>query len=83
MISKQKIKFISSLKHNKYRLKYNCFIAEGEHVVNSFIDSKFEIKFIFSTSDLSHVYQTLDYSMITKMKRRLSSESKSRKSSIG
>ena len=66
MISKQKIKFISSLKHNKYRLKSNCFIAEGEHVVNSFIDSNFEIKFIFSTNDLSHAYEKLDYSIITK-----------------
>ena len=66
MISKQKIKFISSLKHNKYRLKSNCFIAEGEHVVNSFIDSNFEIKFILSTNDLSDLYQKLDYSMITK-----------------
>ena len=66
MISKQKIKFISSLKHNKYRLKSNCFIAEGEHVVNSFIDENFEIKFIFSTNDLSDVYQKLSYSMITK-----------------
>ena len=66
MISKQKIKFISSLQHNKYRLKYNCFIAEGEHVVNSFIDSNFEIKFIFSTNDLSHAYEKLDYSIITK-----------------
>ena len=66
MISKQKIKFISSLKHNKYRLKSNCFIAEGEHVINSFIDSKFEIKFIFSTDDLSDLYQKIDYSRITK-----------------
>jgi len=47
MISKQQIKFINSLKYNKYRLKYNCFIAEGDHVVNEFINSNFEIKSIF------------------------------------
>ena len=49
MISKQKIKFISSLRHNKYRLKFNCFTAEGEHVVNAFIQSSFQIESIFAT----------------------------------
>jgi len=49
MISKQKIKFISSLRHNKYRLKFNCFIAEGEHVVNSFMCSDFQIESVFAT----------------------------------
>ena len=56
MISKQKIKFIHSLKHNKYRIKYNCFVAEGLHVINEFIDCGFNVKYIFSTDQraLSH-----------------------------
>ncbi len=49
MISKQKIKFITSLRHNKYRLKYNSFIAEGHHVVNDFINSHFEVTSVFAT----------------------------------
>ena len=49
MISKQTIKFISSLKHSKYRLKYNCFVAEGPHLVSEFINSKFKIHSIYAT----------------------------------
>ena len=49
MISKQKIKFICSLRYNKYRLKHNCFIVEGEHLVNAFINSDFEVDSIFGT----------------------------------
>ena len=51
MISKQTIKFISSLRQNKYRLKYHCFIAEGEHVVSELINSDFKIHSIFSTNE--------------------------------
>ena len=51
MVSKQQIKFINSLKHNKYRLKYNCFVAEGNHVVNEFIKSNWKVKLILSTQD--------------------------------
>jgi len=51
MLSKQQIKFINSLKHNKYRLKYNCFVAEGHHVVNEFIKSDFKLKLIVSTKE--------------------------------
>ena len=52
MISKQTIKFISSLKHSKYRLKYNCFVAEGIHLVSEFINSKFKIHSIYATQAL-------------------------------
>ena len=51
MISKQKIKFISSLKHNKYRLKYNCFVVEGAHIVSEFISSNFKIHSIYGTKE--------------------------------
>ena len=58
MISKQQIKFVNLLKHNKYRLKYNCFVAEGNHIVNEFINSDFEIKSIFSTKEHESKYKT-------------------------
>ena len=48
MISKQQVKFINSLKHNKYRLKYACFIAEGVNVINEFIKARFEIQDVFA-----------------------------------
>lgn len=33
MLSKSQIKFISSLKHKKYREQYNMFVAEGEKLI--------------------------------------------------
>tara|TARA_B100001250_G_scaffold411192_1_gene439294 strand:+ start:4437 stop:5171 length:735 start_codon:yes stop_codon:yes gene_type:complete len=58
MISKQTIKFISSLKHAKYRLKYNCFVVEGSHLVTEFINSNFKIHSIYSTQAWSDNNQT-------------------------
>jgi len=55
MISKQQIKFINSLHHSKYRLRHNCFIAEGMHVVNDFIQSDFIIKSVFSTIEYDQI----------------------------
>ena len=51
MISKQKIKFISSLRSSKYRSKYNCFIVEGPRVVAEFIHSNFKIHSIYCTQE--------------------------------
>ena len=51
MLSKQQIKFVKSLQLNKYRLKYDCFVAEGNHVVNDFIKFNFKIKWVFSTEE--------------------------------
>ncbi len=58
MLSKQKIKFINSLKYNKYRLQYNCFLAEGLHVVNDFIKSDFIVIKIYVTTKLAHHFST-------------------------
>jgi TrmH family RNA methyltransferase len=66
MISKQKIKFISSLRQNKYRLKYHCFIAEGEHVVSDFINSDFKMHSIFCTNEWDQKKSTGIISIITK-----------------
>jgi len=57
MISKQEVKFINSLKHNKYRLKYDCFIIEGMHIVKEFINSNFIIQSIFSTREFTSSYK--------------------------
>lgn len=64
MISKQQIKFINSLKHNKYRLKYNCFVAEGVNVINEFIKARFEIQAIFATKGTQLLFN--DFHIISK-----------------
>ena len=61
MISKQQIKFINSLKHNKYRLKYNCFVAEGLNVITEFVKSGFQIHSVFSTEKLFSTDQKSHY----------------------
>jgi len=66
MISKQKIKFISSLKHTKYRLKFNCFIAEGEHVVRSFMESNFKVNSLFATKEWIEKNKSSDSCCVTK-----------------
>ena len=48
MISSRQIKFINSLKSNKYRTKYNCFLAEGDNVINEFIKSGFVVREVFA-----------------------------------
>jgi len=74
MISKQQVKFINSLKKNKYRLKYNCFIAEGTHVIQEFINSNFEIKSIFSTKEWHLKYPKIDSTIVSQVElNRISS----------
>ena len=51
MISSRQIKFINSLKSNKYRIKYNCFLAEGDNVINEFIKSNFVIREVFAIDE--------------------------------
>tara|TARA_Y100001934_G_C12295027_1_gene746905 strand:+ start:120 stop:893 length:774 start_codon:yes stop_codon:yes gene_type:complete len=49
MISKSKIKHLSSLKQKKYRKESNEYIIEGIRTVNSAIESKTKLKSIFWT----------------------------------
>ncbi len=66
MLSKQKIKFISSLRYRKYRSKYNCFVVEGSHLVDEFIKSDFKIHSIFSTEEWFRNNQIKDVCVIQK-----------------
>ena len=50
MLSKNKIKFINSLKKKKNRIKKGFFIAEGEKIITELInDSTFQITELFAT----------------------------------
>ena len=49
MLSKNKIKFIQSLEQKKVRRETNCFVAEGNKMVNDTIRS-FECKLLVATS---------------------------------
>jgi len=50
MLSKQKIKIVSSLKHKKFRDEYGLFVAEGGKNVTDLL-RKFSCKMLFATQD--------------------------------
>jgi len=52
MISKNKIKYITSLQNKKFRQKYNKFIIEGHKTVFDIIDSEYQVSEIY-TSDIA------------------------------
>lgn len=49
MLSKNKIKFINSIKKKKYREIHQCFFVEGEKMVDELLHSDIEINEIFAT----------------------------------
>lgn len=52
MVSKNQIKFITSLQHKKYRIKHNLFIAEGVKVIQEFLDSNYVLEHLYETDFL-------------------------------
>lgn len=50
MLSKNQIKYINSLQHNKYRKQHGEFIAEGNKIVLDLLSSELSIKTIFATA---------------------------------
>lgn len=51
MLSRNQLKFVSSLKQKKFRTEYNSFIAEGHKVVQELLNSTITVKQLFATSD--------------------------------
>jgi TrmH family RNA methyltransferase len=50
MLSKNQLKFVSSLKQKKFREEHNLFIAEGTKIVSELLQSKIKVKQVFATS---------------------------------
>lgn len=48
MVSKNQIKFITSLQQKKYRNQHGMFVVEGNKVIFEFLQSGFEPKFIYT-----------------------------------
>lgn len=51
MLSKNKIKFINSIKKKKYRDQYKYFFVEGEKLIDELINSDFTIIELFATNE--------------------------------
>lgn len=59
MLSKNRIKYINSLKIKKYRQLHKAFIVEGAKSVLELLDSEFEIEFVLSTPDFQQKYASI------------------------
>ena len=59
MLSKNRIKYINSLKIKKYRQLHEAFIVEGAKSVLELLDSAFEIEFVLSTPDFQQKYSSI------------------------
>jgi len=59
MLSKNKIKFINSIKKKKYRDAHQIFFAEGEKLVNELLLSEAEISTIFATNEWIEQHQQI------------------------
>lgn len=51
MLSKNKIKFINSIKKKKYRDQHQCFFVEGEKLVDELLKSDLSVTDLFATKE--------------------------------
>ena len=59
MLSKNRIKYINSLKIKKYRQLNEAFIVEGAKSVLELLTSEFEVEFVLSTPDFQQKYSSI------------------------
>jgi TrmH family RNA methyltransferase len=59
MLSKNRIKYINSLKIKKYRQLHQSFIVEGAKSVLELLDSDFEIEFVLATQEFQQKYSSI------------------------
>ncbi|WP_010134549.1 TrmH family RNA methyltransferase [Ochrovirga pacifica] len=55
-ISKNQIKLVTSLQQKKYRTKEGLFVVEGIKVVDEFLNSDFQLAYLFCTEDVKSNY---------------------------
>jgi len=59
MLSKNRIKYINSLKIKKYRQLHQSFIIEGAKSVLELLNSDFKIEFVLSTKEFQQKYSSI------------------------
>lgn len=59
MLSKNRVKYINSLKIKKYRQLQEAFIVEGAKSVLELLASEFEVEFVLSTPDFQQKYSSI------------------------
>jgi TrmH family RNA methyltransferase len=59
MLSKNRIKYVNSLKIKKYRQLNQSFIVEGAKSVQELLNSDFEIEFVLATQEFQQKYSSI------------------------
>ncbi|OJV20263.1 MAG: RNA methyltransferase [Dyadobacter sp. 50-39] len=59
MLSKNRIKYINSLKVKKYRQLHEAFVVEGAKSVLELLDSDFQIEFVLVTQEFQQKYSSI------------------------
>ena len=65
MLSKNQIKLITSLKHKKYRIELQLFVAEGIKVVNELLYSNSKLEKLFCTEEVYPSFKKFDPQIIS------------------
>lgn len=69
MISKQELKYYSSLLVKKFRAEENKFLVEGLKIVEEGLSSKFDCEVVFATADFMESFPNLIQSIKVKTKK--------------
>lgn len=56
-ISKNQISFLKSLSDKKFRLKYGCFVAEGNKLCTEVLNSNWQIEQVYATNEYLERFQ--------------------------
>lgn len=65
MVSKNQIKWITSLQLKKYRLENQLFIAEGVKVIQELLQSNFVLEDLFATEDVFNSFSVNNKTVVT------------------
>ena len=65
MLSKNQIKLITSLKHKKYRIELQLFVAEGIKGINEFLNSNSKLENLFCTEEVYPSFKKFDPQIIS------------------
>jgi TrmH family RNA methyltransferase len=74
MLSKNTVKYINSLKTNKFRNKYNKFIAEGPKIVGELLRSQFDVESVYAVGQYKSITDKTEITEISEQElKRISS----------
>ena len=65
MVSKNQIKWITSLQLKKYRLEHQLFIAEGVKVIQELLQSNFVLEDLFATEEVFNSFSVKNKTVVT------------------